>query len=89
MYVYIYRGGVDVIPLGAVAIPASSGFNATTKNVDFLNGANIPGLPYYNTGRQYISLDAGDVLKASVSGSAVTVGTNLWLHTYGLNYQAP
>ena len=65
VFLYIYRGST-VIPIGMVNIPLSSGnTNAARFPVDFLNGANLPGLPIDNTGRQYIPLIASDVLKAT------------------------
>lgn len=89
--VFIYASGSAgaAIPIGSVVVTARAGDTGSIKNVDFLNGANIVGLPYDNTGRQYIPLDPDYVLKASVSGSAVSSGKTIWLYAYALNYQAP
>ena len=87
IYVYIYRG-TTVIPVGLVNIPVSSGnTNAARFPVDFLNGTNLPGLPVDNTGRQYIPLLAGDVLKFTTLANP-TAEKSIWLAISGIDYQA-
>lgn len=87
VFVYIYRG-TTVIPIGMVNIPLSSGnTNAARFPVDFLNGTNLPGLPVDNTGRQYIPLLAGDVLKFTTLAN-LTAAKSAWLAISGLDYQA-
>jgi hypothetical protein len=89
VFVYILRGGSTVIPLGLVNVPLSSG-NTTAARfaVDFLNGTNIPGLPLDNTGRQYIPLLGGDVLRATTL-TALTGGASIFIQSSGLDYLAP
>jgi hypothetical protein len=89
VFVYILRGGSTVIPLGLVNVPVSSGnTNAARFAVDFLNGTNIPGLPLDNTGRQYIPLLGGDVLRATTL-TALTGGASIFIQSSGLDYLAP
>ncbi len=89
VFVYILRGGSTVIPLGLVNVPLSSGnTNAARFAVDFLNGTNIPGLPLDNTGRQYIPLLGGDVLRATTL-TALTGGASIFIQASGLDYLAP
>jgi hypothetical protein len=89
VFVYILRGGSTVIPLGLVTVAASSG-NTTAARfaVDFLNGTNIPGLPLDNTGRQYIPLLGGDVLRATTL-TALTASASIFIQASGLDYLAP
>jgi hypothetical protein len=56
--------------------------------VDFLNGTNIPGLPLDNTGRQYIPLLGGDVLRATTLAN-LSGGTSCFIQASGLDYLAP
>lgn len=87
VFVYILRGAT-VLPIGMVNIPASSGnTNAARFPVDFLNGTNLPGLPVDNTGRQYISLLAGDVLRFTTLLN-LTAAKSAWINISGLDYQA-
>lgn len=89
VFIYILRGGSTVIPIGLVAVAASSGnTNAARFAVDFLNGTNIPGLPLDNTGRQYISLLAGDVLRATTLAN-LTASTSIFIQAMALDYLAP
>jgi len=86
VFVYIYRGST-VIPLGLVNVPLSSGnTNAARFNVDFLDGINIVGLPIDNTGKRYIPLLAGDVLKVGALAN-LTSGKTCWVHASGNDYQ--
>ena len=87
VFVYILRGAT-VLPIGLVNIPLSSGnTNAARFPVDFLNGTNLPGLPVDNTGRQYIPLLAGDVLKFTTLANPTTA-KSIWLAVSGIDYQA-
>ena len=89
VFLYILRGGSTVVPIGLVNIPLSSGnTNAARFAVDFLNGINIPGLPLDNTGRQYIPLLAGDVLRATTLAN-LTASTSCFIQAMALDYLAP
>lgn len=89
VWIYILRGGSTVIPVGLVNIPLSSGnTNAARFVVDFLGGGNIPGLPVDNSGRQYIPLLAGDVLRASTLAN-LSATKSVWLTAFSLDYLAP
>jgi hypothetical protein len=86
VFVYIYRGST-VIPLGLVNVPLSSGnTNAARFNVDFLDGINIVGLPIDNTGKRYIPLLPGDVLKVGALVN-LTAAKTCWVHASGNDYQ--
>jgi len=86
VFVYILRGAT-VLPIGMVNIPLSSGnTNAARFPVDFLNGTNLPGLPVDNTGRQYIPLLAGDVLRFTTLAN-LTGSNSAWINVSGLDYQ--
>jgi hypothetical protein len=87
VFIYIYRGST-VLPIGLVNVPLSSGNTFAAKtNVDFLNGANIVGLPIDNSGRQYIPLLANDVLKATTLAN-LTAAKTCWVVASGNDYQA-
>lgn len=85
IFVYVLKGAA-VQPLGLVPVAASAGNVTGTRNIDFLNGTNIPGLPVDNTGRQYISLTPSDVLKVG-SLVATSAGKSVWVTAQGLDYQ--
>jgi hypothetical protein len=86
VFVWILRGST-VIPLGLVNVPLSSGnTNAARFNVDFLNGANIVGLPVDNAGRQYIPLMPNDVLRVG-SALGLTAAKTCWVQASGNDYQ--
>lgn len=86
VFVYIYRGST-VIPLGLVNVPLSSGnTNAARFNVDFLDSVNILGLPIDNTGKRYIPLMAGDVLKVGALLN-LSSGKTCWVQASGNDYQ--
>jgi len=86
VFVYIYRGST-VIPLGLVNVPLSSGnTNAARFNVDFLDGINIVGLPIDNTGKRYIPLLAGDLLKVGALAN-LTAAKTCWVSAHGNDYQ--
>jgi hypothetical protein len=89
VFLYILRGGSTVVPLGLVNVPISSGNTFAARfAVDFLNGTNIPGLPLDNTGRQYIPLLAGDVLRATTLAN-LSGGTSCFIQAMALDYLAP
>ena len=89
VFLYILRGASTVIPLGLVNIPVSSGNTFAARfAVDFLNGTNIPGLPLDNTGRQYIPLLAGDVLRATTLAN-LSASTSCFIQAMALDYLAP
>ena len=86
VFVYIYRG-TTVIPLGLVNVPLSSGNTVAAKsNVDFLDGANIVGLPIDNAGKRYIPLMPNDVLKVGAAAN-LSGGKTCWVHASGNDYQ--
>jgi hypothetical protein len=68
--IYILNGAT-VKPLGIVNVPAASGNNASLPNIDALLGTGITlqGMPLDVTGKPYIPLMAGDVLKMSCLGN--------------------
>jgi hypothetical protein len=89
VFLYILRGGSTVVPIGLVNVPLSAGnTNAARFVTDFLNGTNIPGLPLDNTGRQYIPLVAGDVLRASTLAN-LTAGRSCWITSFAQDFVAP
>jgi hypothetical protein len=89
VFLYILRGGSTVVPIGLVNVPLSAGnTNAARFVTDFLNGTNIPGLPLDNTGRQYIPLVAGDVLRATTLAN-LTGGRSCWITAFAQDFVAP
>jgi hypothetical protein len=89
VFLYILRGGSTVVPIGLVNVPLSAGnTNAARFVTDFLNGSNIPGLPLDNTGRQYIPLVAGDVLRATTLAN-LTAGRSCWITSFAQDFVAP
>lgn len=89
VFIYILRGGSIVVPIGLVNVPLSAGnTNAARFVTDFLNGTNIPGLPIDNTGRQYIPLIAGDVLRATTLAN-LTAGRSCWITAFAQDFVAP
>ena len=86
VFVWILRGAT-VIPIGLVNVPLSSGnTNAARFNVDFLDGVNILGLPLDNTGKRYIPLLAGDVLRVGALAN-LTAAHACWVSAHGNDYQ--
>ena len=86
VFVWILRGAT-VIPIGLVNVPLSSGnTNAARFNVDFLDGVNITGLPLDNTGKRYIPLLAGDVLRVGALAN-LTAAKTCWVSAHGNDYQ--
>ncbi len=89
VFLYILRGGSTVVPIGLVNVPLSAGnTNAARFVTDFLNGTNIPGLPLDNTGRQYIPLVAGDVLRATTLAN-LTAGRSCYITAFAQDFVAP
>lgn len=89
VFLYILRGGSTVVPIGLVNVPLSAGnTNAARFVTDFLNGSNIPGLPLDNTGRQYIPLMSGDVLRATTLAN-LTGGRSCWITSFAQDFVAP
>jgi hypothetical protein len=89
VFLYILRGGSIVVPIGLVNVPLSAGnTNAARFVTDFLNGTNIPGLPIDNTGRQYIPLIAGDVLRAPTLAN-LTAGRSCYITAFAQDFVAP
>ena len=89
VFLYILRGGSTVVPIGLVNVPLSAGnTNAARFVTDFLNGSNIPGLPIDNTGRQYIPLMSGDVLRATTLAN-LTGGRSCWITSFAQDFVAP
>jgi hypothetical protein len=87
VWVYILRGAT-IIPVGLVNIPVSAGnTNAARFNTDFLDGINILGLPLDNTGKRYIPLQGGDVLRCSTLANP-TATRSFWITAHGADYQA-
>lgn len=86
VFVWILRGAT-VIPIALVNVPLSSGnTNAARFNVDFLDGVNILGLPLDNTGKRYIPLLAGDVLRVGALAN-LTAAKTCWVSAHGNDYQ--
>jgi hypothetical protein len=90
VFLYILRGGSTVVPIGQVNVPINAGntSGSATRVVDFLNGTNIPGLPLDNTGRQYIPLAAGDVLRATTFANLVA-GRSCYITAFAQDFVAP
>lgn len=67
VFLYILNGST-VKPLGIVNVPLSSGNSASIPSVDALSGVGISllGMKTDPTGKRYLDLMIGDVLKASV-----------------------
>lgn len=85
IFTYILRG-TTVIPLGLVPVAINAGNVTGTRNIDFLDGVNIAGLPIDNTGKRYIPLQPNDVLKFSPLASLTTFRVIISCH--GADYQA-
>ena len=84
IFVYILRGAT-VVPLGLCPVAASAGNVTGTRNVDFLDGVNIAGLPLDNTGKRYVPLQAGDKLKFV---NLLTLTTfKVFITCHGADYQ--
>lgn len=88
IFVYILKG-TTVLPIGNVNIPATSGntVGSTVKNVDFLDGVNLLGLPVDNTGKRYIPLGNNEQLKFSVFTAIPSGATRTYITSLGADYQ--
>lgn len=87
VFVYILRGAT-VVPLGLVGVPLSSGnTNGAKVNVDFLDGSVIVGLPLDNTGKRYIPMMPGDILKVGALAN-LTSAKKCYVQAMGSDYQA-
>jgi hypothetical protein len=66
VFVYILNGAT-VQPIGIVNVPLSSGNTASAPTINALlgTGQTLVGLPINSQGKQYIALEAGEVLKVS------------------------
>jgi len=53
--------------LGTVNVPLNAGFNGTVPTVDLLAGLLLPGLPFDQNGKRVLPMQAGYILKASVT----------------------
>jgi len=84
IFVYILRGST-VVPLGLCPVAISAGNVTGTRNVDFLDGVNIAGLPLDNTGKRYVPLQGGDVLKFVNLASLTTF--KVFITCHGADYQ--
>jgi len=86
VFIYILRGST-VVPIGLVPVAISSGNVTGTRNNDMLDGINIVGMPLDNTGKRYIPLQGGDILRCSTLVS-VTASRGVWVTAFGADYQA-
>ena len=84
IFVYILRG-TTVVPLGLCPVAASAGNITTVRNIDFLDGVNIAGLPLDNTGKRYVPLQGGDILKFVNLASLTTF--KVFITCHGADYQ--
>ena len=85
IFAYILRGST-VVPLGLVPVAANAGNVTGTRNIDFLDGVNITGLPLDNTGKRYIPMMPNDVLK--FSALATLAAARVFVTCHGADYQA-
>jgi hypothetical protein len=87
IFVWILDGST-VKPLGLVNIPLSSGNTLAAKfAVDFLDGIAMPGMPIDNTGKRYIALKGGEILRVG-SLAALTTAKSTWVTAQGSDYQS-
>ena len=84
IFTYILRGAT-VVPLGLVPVAIGAGNVTGTRNIDFLDGVNIAGLPLDNTGKRYIPLQGGDKLKFVNLASLTTF--KVFITCHGADYQ--
>lgn len=85
VFVFILRA-TTVIPIGLVLIALSSGNTSAARfNIDFLDGIAILGLPLDNTGKRYIPLLTGDILKVGALAN-LTAAKTAWIHASGNDY---
>ena len=86
VFTYILRNNSIVVPLGLVPVAASAGNVTGTRNIDFLDGVNIAGLPLDNTGKRYIPMMPNDVLK--FSALSTLAAAKIFITCHGADYQA-
>lgn len=86
IFTYILRNNSIVVPLGLVPVAANAGNVTGTRNIDFLDGVNIAGLPLDNTGKRYIPMMPNDVLKFSALASLLAA--KVFVTCHGADYQA-
>ena len=85
IFTYILRDGTTVVPLGLTPVAANAGNVTGTRNIDFLDGVNIAGLPLDNTGKRYIPMMPNDVLKFSALASLAAA--RVFVTCHGADYQ--
>jgi hypothetical protein len=85
IFTYILRGST-VVPLGLTPVAIGAGNVTGTRNIDFLDGVNIAGLPLDNTGKRYIPLQGGDILKFVNLASLTTF--KVFITCHGADYQS-
>ena len=85
VFTYILRNNSIVVPLGLVPVAASAGNVTGTRNIDFLDGVNIAGLPLDNTGKRYIPMMPNDVLK--FSALSTLAAAKIFITCHGADYQ--
>ena len=85
VFTYILRNNSIVVPLGLVPVAASAGNVTVTRNIDFLDGVNIAGLPLDNTGKRYIPMMPNDVLK--FSALSTLAAAKIFITCHGADYQ--
>ena len=85
IFTYILRNNSIVVPLGLVPVAASAGNVTGTRNIDFLDGVNIAGLPLDNTGKRYIPMMPNDVLK--FSALSTLAAAKIFITCHGADYQ--
>jgi hypothetical protein len=64
-----------IIPIGTVAVPASSGNTGTSFPIDALSALGMPGLQFDSVGKPYLEVENGCELKfilISANGSSLT-----------------
>ena len=85
VFTYILRNNSIVVPLGLTPVAANAGNVTGTRNIDFLDGVNITGLPQDNTGKRYIPMMPNDVLK--FSALATLAAARVFVTCHGADYQ--
>jgi len=88
IYAYILSTAGYTLPLGTISITLSSGNTAAARNIDLLDGTNIPGLPIDNTGKRYIPLQPNDKLKFAPVTSLINTTNKIFVSCFGADYQS-
>ena len=83
--IFIQSSGGTVIPIAQVNVPANSGNTASTLAVDCLLPTVAVGLPIDNTGKRYIELGNGDLLRVSTVAN-MTAAKNCYVAAQGAAY---